>query len=121
MKSQKLPLAAEEIRKEIKTLIPQITTVEEDENGNKKFGGDALLVLISRMKAALEIDVTWEGRLRYWSKSTKLDLRKQGYLIPLSDEVQVNPGGVLPGGSFIQVNNEPVLGAGATTLFIAPR
>lgn len=74
MKSQKLPLEAEEIRKEIKTLISQITTVEEDENGNKKFGGDALLVLISRMKAALEIDVV----------STN-DIYFHGILLILSD------------------------------------
>ena len=47
---------AERIRKEMKALLPQVTTIEEDENGNKKYGGDALLMLISRMKTALSID-----------------------------------------------------------------
>jgi hypothetical protein len=33
--------------------------------------------------------------------------RKQGYLIPLMGGIQLNPGGLLKSGSFIQVNNEP--------------
>lgn len=48
--------AAEGTRKEIKVLLPQVTTIEEDEKGNKKYGGDALLMLISRMNTALGID-----------------------------------------------------------------
>jgi hypothetical protein len=56
MEPQPLDDAPNEIRKEIKALLPQITTVEEDEKGNKKYGGDALITLISRMKAALGID-----------------------------------------------------------------
>lgn len=56
MEPRPLDDAAEEIRKEMKALLPQVTTIEEDENGNKKYGGDALLMLISRMKTALGID-----------------------------------------------------------------
>lgn len=56
MEPRPLDDAAEKIRQEIKALLPQVTTIEEDENGNKKYGGDALLMLISRMKTALGID-----------------------------------------------------------------
>lgn len=45
-----------DIRKEIQALIPNITTVNEDANGNKKYSGEALEVLISQMKSALDID-----------------------------------------------------------------
>lgn len=45
-----------DIRKEIQALIPNITTVDEDANGNKMYSGEALEVLISRMKSALNID-----------------------------------------------------------------
>lgn len=54
MESQKS--LVNDIRKEIQALIPNITTVNEDANGNKKYSGDALEVLISRMKSALNID-----------------------------------------------------------------
>ncbi|EKV04412.1 hypothetical protein Pdw03_1644 [Penicillium digitatum] len=122
MEPSKLPLAAKKVQEEIEALIPQITTVIEDENGNKEYGGDALPALITSLKIALGIDETWEGRLRYWSKTTKIiNPRKQGYLIPLMGGIQLNPGGLLKSGSFIQVNNEPILGAGATSLFIVPR
>ncbi|KAJ5800701.1 uncharacterized protein N7518_002769, partial [Penicillium psychrosexuale] len=97
------------------------TVVHEDDSGNKKYGGDALSELISRIKIELNIDEIWEGRLRYWSKSTKLvNHPKQGYLILLSDEINVIPGGLLEVGRYIRVDNEPVLGAGATGLFLVP-
>ncbi|CRL19497.1 unnamed protein product [Penicillium camemberti] len=122
MEAPKLPRPAKKIHEEIEALIPQITTIDEDENGNKEYGGDALLALITSMRVALGIDETWEGHLRYWSKTTKIiNPRKQGYLIPLMGGIQLNPGGLLERGSFIQVNNEPILGAGATSLFIVPR
>jgi hypothetical protein len=56
MEPQELGDEAAGIRREIKELLPQVTTTEEDKNGNKKYGGDALLMLISRMKTALGID-----------------------------------------------------------------
>ncbi|KAJ5664275.1 hypothetical protein N7507_005006 [Penicillium longicatenatum] len=78
------------------------TTVEEDENGNKEYGGEALSALIASMKVALKIDETWEGRLRYWSKNTKIiNPRKQGYLIPFFGGIQLNPRGLLRSEKFI--------------------
>lgn len=56
MEPLKLPLAAEKIQEEIEALIPQTTVVDEDENGNKEYGGDALPALITSMKVALGID-----------------------------------------------------------------
>ncbi|KAJ5414909.1 hypothetical protein N7509_000007, partial [Penicillium cosmopolitanum] len=108
MEPRKLPGPAEDIRKEIQVLIPQLKTVEEDESGNKKYSGDTLS------------ELNWEGRLRYWSKRTKLDLRDTAYLIPIPNEIEVN-GWFLKDGWFVQVNNNPVVGAGATTLVITPR
>jgi len=56
MEPQPLPLAAEKIRKEMDALISKVTTFDEDERGNKKYGGDELEDLVSRMKATLRLD-----------------------------------------------------------------
>lgn len=56
MEAPKLPRPAKKIHEEIEALIPQITTIDEDENGNKEYGGDALLALITSMRVALGID-----------------------------------------------------------------
>ena len=46
---------AKDILTEIQELFPHVET-EEDASGNKKYSGDALSELISRMKAALSIN-----------------------------------------------------------------
>lgn len=51
-----LPPAAKKIQEAIEALIPHIKTIEEDENGNKEYGGEALSALITSMKVALGID-----------------------------------------------------------------
>ncbi|KAJ5566714.1 uncharacterized protein N7459_010096 [Penicillium hispanicum] len=56
METQELPSAANDIRKEMKAKIPNVTTYEEDEKGNKKYGGDEIAGLISRMKVELKLD-----------------------------------------------------------------
>lgn len=56
MAAQPLPLEAEKIRKEINALITKGTVFDEDERGNKIYGGDELARLISRMKATLNLD-----------------------------------------------------------------
>ena len=45
-----------DIRKEIKTLLSQVTAIEQDATGNKKYGGETILEMISHLKAALKID-----------------------------------------------------------------
>ncbi|KAJ5642847.1 hypothetical protein N7490_006847 [Penicillium lividum] len=118
MEPRQLQPPAKDIRTEIKELLP-LLEIEEDASGNKKYSGDALSGLISRMKAALSINETWEGRLRFWSKRTKLDIGDAAYLIPILNEIEVN-GWFLKAGWFVKVNNDPVVGAGATTLVITP-
>lgn len=56
MEPKKLPPAAEKTHQEIEAQIPQATTVDEDENGNKEYSGNALSALIDSMKLALGID-----------------------------------------------------------------
>lgn len=56
MAAQPLPLEAEKIRKEINALITKGTVFDEDEIGNKIYGGDELARLISRMKGTLNLD-----------------------------------------------------------------
>lgn len=59
MEPHELPRAAKKAHEEIEALIPQITTLDEDDNGNKEYGGEALPALITSMKVALGIDEVW--------------------------------------------------------------
>ena len=65
MEPQKLPPAAEEIRIEIKEMIPETATkpievqaklLNQDDRGNKKYGGDLLAGRITRLKEELGIN-----------------------------------------------------------------
>ncbi|KAJ5925525.1 hypothetical protein N7454_008164 [Penicillium verhagenii] len=120
MEPQKLPQAAEEIRQEMKALIPHVWLVNEDIHGNKNYGGDAIWDLMCRMKVALKLDEGWQGRLIYRSKPTTLiNSGRKGYIIPISDNIQMYyPEGSLKGGSFIQMKNEQFLAAGVTALIL---
>ncbi|KAJ5664276.1 hypothetical protein N7507_005007 [Penicillium longicatenatum] len=113
MESHPLPEKADDVRKEIKALIPRITAVKEDKSGNKKFGGDALLELITCMKATLGVLSIDE------SKPIKLGLRILVYLILIPNEIKVN-GWLLKDGFFVQVNNDVGVGTGTIVLIIAP-
>jgi hypothetical protein len=56
MEPLELPPAADDVRKEMIALIPDVRIYDEDEKGNKKYGGDEIAGLVSRMKAALNLD-----------------------------------------------------------------
>lgn len=56
MEPLELPSAADDVRKEMIALIPDVRIYDEDEKGNKKYGGDEIAGLVSRMKAALNLD-----------------------------------------------------------------
>ena len=62
--------------------------------------------------------------MRYWKNPTKLNIPNSAYLIPIPKGIEVN-GWLLKDGSFLQVNVDPVVGtvvgAGTTTLVVAPR
>ncbi|KAJ6011094.1 hypothetical protein N7451_002506, partial [Penicillium sp. IBT 35674x] len=85
----------------------------EDEKGNKKYGGNELVELIS-----LDLGRTLEV-LGYVYEL--INTEEGGYIIPISDEMLLYSGGLLKGGRFMQLKNEHVLGPGATTLFLVPR
>lgn len=69
MDPHELPRAAEEIRQEIKGMIPetailedqhseiQAMILEEDENGTKAYGGDPLAAKISRLTGKMGIGI----------------------------------------------------------------
>ncbi|KAI2726502.1 hypothetical protein CBS147333_6056 [Penicillium roqueforti] len=79
--------------------------------------------LFSRYNSAekLQIGTDWRWHLVHFSKDTKLEnVRKEGYLIVLSNTITITPGGVLKEGSYIYIINEPVISAGATAIFIVP-
>ncbi|KAJ6047296.1 uncharacterized protein N7446_007575 [Penicillium canescens] len=133
MERTPLPPAAEKIRNEIREMIPETATLTDqpvkaqaellhkDENGNKIYGGNLFTEKAARLKQHMEIDQNWTERLVYWSKPTKLvNQRKQGYLIPLSEDIILQPGGPLQGGFGFRVTNEPILSSGAA-VFIMPR
>ena len=63
----------------------------------------------------------WGYRLVYFWKPTKLiNDRKQGYLIPLSKDITLTPGGLLHEGFYTYITNDPTLSSGATAIFILP-
>lgn len=75
MEPLELPSAADDIRKEMIALIPDVRIYDEDEKGNKKYGGDEIAGLVSRMKAALNLDeVGINARLFYGTSLISLDL-----------------------------------------------
>jgi hypothetical protein len=147
METLKLPRDAEQIRSEIKQMIPetalsskisvatQAELLDEDEHGNRRYGGDLLAVKIAALTGKMEIGTVsisfglrgfrltvkgWKWRVLYWSKTAKLiNERKQGYLIPLKD-IDLNPGGTLYEGRYIDVTNEPELSSEAAAVFIVP-
>lgn len=81
MDPHELPRAAEEIRQEIKGMIPETAILEdqhseiqakilkEDENGTKAYGGDPLAAKISRLTGKMGIGIvcTSHGILRSWT------------------------------------------------------
>lgn len=94
---QKLPAAAENIRLEIKAMIPELSnqTVESraellrtENNGNKTYGGDLLAAQISLFSRQLPIPdpENWGWRLLYFAVPTTVTARKRGFLIPLSEK-----------------------------------
>ncbi|KAI3202450.1 hypothetical protein CBS147311_4630 [Penicillium roqueforti] len=134
-----LPPSFESIRRIMKELMPETATspnklaenqaaiFHENKNGNKAYRGDLLAKQISlltiqlRVTEKLQIGTDWRWHLVHFSKDTKLEnVRKEGYLIVLSNTITITPGGVLKEGSYIYIINEPVISAGATAIFIVP-
>lgn len=74
MNRHELPRPAEDIRQEIKGMIPetailadqpsanQATILEEDENGTKAYGGDLLAGKISRLTGKMGIGIVRTSR-----------------------------------------------------------
>lgn len=148
MERTPLSEAAVTICNQIREMIPETATstnqrgedqaelMHEDENGNKIYGGKLLKERAAQLKEDMKIDQVstssisqyftngiqdWTERLVYWSKPTKLvNHGKQGYLIPLSEDIVLQPGGPLEGNNGFRVTNEPILSSG-TVLFIVPR
>ncbi|KAJ5302293.1 hypothetical protein N7508_007156 [Penicillium antarcticum] len=139
MTHHKLPTAAESIRKSIKELIPETATspshlVEdqgsishETKNGNKTYRGELLAEKVSllteqlRIAGNLQIGRDWRWHLVHFSEDTKLEnARKSGYLVILSNNITLTPGGILEERFYTYITNEPVLSAGATVIFIVP-
>lgn len=56
MEPLELPSAADDVRKEMIALIPDVRIYNEDKKGNKKYGGDKIAGLVSRIKAILNLD-----------------------------------------------------------------
>ncbi|KAJ5244517.1 hypothetical protein N7489_004613 [Penicillium chrysogenum] len=141
MTHDKLPRPAEDIRNEIKRMIPetassrqspesQARVLEVDEHGTKTYGGELLMDKISLMKdemkisgviGLIKIDQRWGYRLVHFPKPTKLnnEEQKQGYVIPLNN-LTLTPGGVLEEGCYTYITDDPMVSPGATAVFILP-
>ncbi|CAG8092702.1 unnamed protein product [Penicillium nalgiovense] len=137
MEPRKLTRAAEDARKEIAEIIPETTTlpnqpletlaevIEEDkQNGYKVYGGELLATKIGQLASKMNIGIGagWRWRLVYWSKRSIIlrNEHKRGYLIPLSEDITLNPGGVLGVGFYAYIDNEPTLSQGTAAITIVP-
>lgn len=148
MERIRLSEQAATICNQIREMIPETATLpnqpgkdqaelmHEDENGNKIYGGKLLTERAARLKEHMKIDQVsarfisqyftngiqdWTERLVYWTKPTKLlNQRKQGYIIPLSKDIVLQPGGPLEANNGFRVTNERILSSGAA-LFIMPQ
>ena len=64
----------------------------------------------------------WGWHLVHFSNSTELQNdREQGFLIPLSEDITLTPGGVLKEEFYIYITTEPVVSSGSTAILIVPR
>ena len=64
----------------------------------------------------------WELRVACWSKTAPLlnDWAKE-YFIPLSNDIQLNPEGHLPGGCYIDITHMPALSSQEAAIFLVPQ
>ncbi|CAI7655777.1 unnamed protein product [Penicillium pancosmium] len=131
--------AAEEIRKEIREMIPETTSLSTDpagskakvirvtEAGNKMYGGDLLLTKIAQLKEQMKIEKSWTGYVLYCSKPTILvNQPEEGYIIPLSQDIRLENESLPPeqqerlqDGCYYHVANKSRLSPG-TAIFIKP-
>jgi len=134
MNPLQLPPGLETLRKEIRNMIPE-TSARQDglpdikseilDDGTKTYlgalsGGEVLAKHIFYLTKALGLH-GWHWHLVHFPKPTKLrNDRKEGYLIPLSKHITLEPGGQLDEGSYIIIESEPLVHAGATILILVP-
>ncbi|KAJ5244600.1 hypothetical protein N7489_004696 [Penicillium chrysogenum] len=128
--NQPLTEKADRLRKKIKILLPeaqerdpdqkQTIFYSKDKYGNTLYGGTSLGIMASELVAAMELGEGWGWTLVVFSETRPI-INELGkiYLVPLSDDAVINPGGTLKEGFFRFIKDEPSLSAGAPVLFIA--
>ncbi|KAJ6004712.1 hypothetical protein N7540_011208 [Penicillium herquei] len=127
-----LSLKANSIRKEIKQIIahatPKGTTAQngqdvvykEDDLGNRSFEGKRLSEKVTQFMNEIGRGEGWRWNLAYFPKPKTpiINESSQMYIVPLSEEVNIIPGGDVAEGTIKCVPDTPVLSLPSTILFI---
>ncbi|KAF3009294.1 hypothetical protein E8E15_002535 [Penicillium rubens] len=128
--NQPLTEKADRLQKKIKSLLPEAQERDPDQTqsifyskdkyGNTLYGGTSLGIAASEFVAAMELGEGWGWTVVVFSETRPIvnELGKI-YLVPLSGDAAINPGGTLKEGSFRFIKDEPKLSSGAPVLFIA--
>ncbi|KAJ5776725.1 uncharacterized protein N7511_001736 [Penicillium nucicola] len=131
MTTEPLPRHAEDLRREIKSMIPEACAIKEDQlqfatvssedsEGNKEYVGELLGKKVSALVQQLPIGAGWGWTLVYFRKSRGvMNVLKDMYLIPLSGGATITPGGSLEEGTYTHIKDEPVLSSDTAVIFIA--
>ncbi|PYI23209.1 hypothetical protein BO99DRAFT_409558 [Aspergillus violaceofuscus CBS 115571] len=127
-----LSKAANALREQIKEMIPETATEEDkkgtpkatasiDMEGNKTYSSVQLHSLVLKMVKEMEIGEGWGWNLGHFVVTKAIRNKyNQMYLVPLSEETILTPGGPLKEGTYTFTTAEPTLSPYATVIFVVP-
>ncbi|GKZ63475.1 hypothetical protein AnigIFM49718_011883 [Aspergillus niger] len=123
---------ANALREQIKEMIPETATEEDkkgtlkatasiDTEGNKTYSSVQLHSLVLKMVKEMDIGEGWGWNLGHFSVPKPIRNKyNQMYLVPLSEETILTPGGPLKEGTYTFTTTEPTLSPNATVIFVVP-
>lgn len=143
-----LPEDAERLRRQIKEMIPQTRSGNShaptasvlgiDREGSTAYGGEELGKLVNPLVKTIVTEEVccsiwrwllwiliplkgWGWNVGHIPKSQPLiNVNGRMYIVPLSDNATISPGGAIKEGSYTYITDSPSLSSNATAIFITP-
>ncbi|KAL5366501.1 hypothetical protein BJX96DRAFT_35712 [Aspergillus floccosus] len=126
-----LPEDAERLRRQIKEMIPQTrsrnthaptaSVLGIDREGSTAYGGEELGKLVNPLVKTIVTEEGWGWNVGHIPKSQPvINVNGRMYIVPLSDNATISPGGAIKEGSYTYITDSPSLSSNATAIFITP-